>query len=209
MKYFSWFILLLINNALLAQQPLYTNFQRFDIENGLPQNLVSGIIQDDGGFIWVSTMDGLARFDGKRFLVFRHQPEDRNSLASNLIQMIYRDSLNNIWLEYLGSAQDTYRASFQAFDPRTHRTNQNQSVLFPINYRALEMRYKRFGFRYQYHFLRHFFDERNEFKKKELVDTANVKLKSFLNEIHQGNEMFSAFSEDEEGRIVGGYGRWT
>src|ERR1700737_4285582 len=50
----------------MAQYP----FDQWTADNGLPQNSVSGIVQTRDGYLWLATVDGLARFDGVRFTVF-------------------------------------------------------------------------------------------------------------------------------------------
>ncbi|HWV31085.1 MAG TPA: two-component regulator propeller domain-containing protein, partial [Dyadobacter sp.] len=53
----------------VAQQPKYT-LRHYTSENGLPQNSVATIAQDRDGFIWLTTYNGLVRFDGQAFLTF-------------------------------------------------------------------------------------------------------------------------------------------
>jgi signal transduction histidine kinase/AraC-like DNA-binding protein/streptogramin lyase len=69
-------------------------------KDGLPQSFVSGIVQDDSSFIWISTRDGLVRFDGIQYRVFQHHDEDTTSLASNLIIWMQRDPQNHLWIEH-------------------------------------------------------------------------------------------------------------
>src|SRR5882724_7819862 len=45
-------------------------FDLWTTANGLPQNTVTGVVQTPDGYLWVSTFDGLARFDGVRFTIF-------------------------------------------------------------------------------------------------------------------------------------------
>ncbi|GAB3962876.1 hypothetical protein GCM10028805_64870 [Spirosoma harenae] len=84
MKIGSWLsvLLLLATRQLLAQPFIARNL---GIQHGLPEYYVSGIVQDKAGFIWVATRDGLARYDGRQFKVFRHEPFGNRSLANNVI----------------------------------------------------------------------------------------------------------------------------
>jgi signal transduction histidine kinase/ligand-binding sensor domain-containing protein/DNA-binding response OmpR family regulator len=67
------------------------------IEAGLSNNAVTSIYQDKRGFMWIGTYDGLNRYDGYNFYVFRNQPQDSSSLVSNRIVDIYEDH-EGIWI---------------------------------------------------------------------------------------------------------------
>ena len=66
---------------------------------GLPQSFVSGLQQDQTGFVWIGTRNGLARYDGLNFKVFQHKSSDTSSLASDLIINI-KGFNNSIWIEH-------------------------------------------------------------------------------------------------------------
>ncbi len=63
-------------------QPYLCNY---DIKNGLPDNSVNCITQDRNSYIWVGTSNGLARFDGLLFSVFKHNRDDASTIANNNI----------------------------------------------------------------------------------------------------------------------------
>lgn len=63
-------------------------FQNLTVEDGLPLDLVTSIVQDRRGFIWVGTTGGLARYDGRSFKVYKTIPGDSTSLPSDLISSI-------------------------------------------------------------------------------------------------------------------------
>lgn len=70
----------------------------FDQSNGLPENTVSCILQDKFGYIWVSTWDGLARYDGNEFTHFKSTTSDKSCLLpSNRINWITETSYSDIW----------------------------------------------------------------------------------------------------------------
>src|SRR5690606_31964678 len=58
---------------------------------------ITGIIQDDLGFIWIATQDGLNRYDGYDFIVFKNNPDDSTSLPNNYIYFLQKDALGFIW----------------------------------------------------------------------------------------------------------------
>lgn len=68
------------------------------IENGLSNNSVTSIFQDHRGFIWFGTYDGLNRYDGYYFKVFRNHLNDSNSLPNNRIASITEDDNQRLWI---------------------------------------------------------------------------------------------------------------
>jgi signal transduction histidine kinase/ligand-binding sensor domain-containing protein/DNA-binding NarL/FixJ family response regulator len=71
-----------------AQNPERIFFEHYSVESGLSHIGVSSIMQDSRGFLWVGTYDGLNRFDGVNFRIFRHVFDDPNSLIHNRISSI-------------------------------------------------------------------------------------------------------------------------
>ncbi|MGL5920188.1 MAG: ligand-binding sensor domain-containing protein, partial [Bacteroidales bacterium] len=76
----------------------YLSFSNLTIKDGLSQSTVFDITQDKTGYIWFATADGLNRFDGYNFTVFRSGSDSINSLQSNFIRSLKVDSLNNLWI---------------------------------------------------------------------------------------------------------------
>ena len=68
------------------------------IEQGLSNNTVRCIIQDHYGFMWFGTYDGLNRYDGQGFKVFRSKLSDSSSLVNNIITAIIEDSHHYLWI---------------------------------------------------------------------------------------------------------------
>lgn len=58
---------------------------------------ISNIVQDKFGYLWIGTSDGLNRFDGKSFTVYRHAANDSNSLSNNIINALSADNSGKIW----------------------------------------------------------------------------------------------------------------
>jgi two-component system sensor histidine kinase ChiS len=73
-------------------------FRRLSVVDGLSQNSAFEILQDRDGFIWIGTQDGLNRYDGYEFKVFKHDPDDENSLSENMITSLHQDSRGMLWI---------------------------------------------------------------------------------------------------------------
>lgn len=87
----------------LAGVPAIPRFRIVGAAEGLPSTMITAIAQDRAGYLWMTTTDGLVRYDGAEFKVWRNDPADRYSLRSNILQALYIDSQDRIWLA-LGGA---------------------------------------------------------------------------------------------------------
>jgi ligand-binding sensor domain-containing protein len=108
---------------ILAQGIDVTRVELISNRNGLPSNRISDIVQDHQGYIWISSDDGLTRYDGYNFKVFRHIQNDSTSLQSNQIYNLSIDKNGFIWCA-LFNGRITY------FDPANQRF---------INYNGIKM----------------------------------------------------------------------
>src|SRR5438552_2846240 len=90
-------------------------FSSYGIDDGLPQSTVLDIIQDKDGFMWASTPDGYARFDGYKFVTYKNDPADTNSINSNRGETFYRDHNGKLWVvTFMGlSLYDPFKDHFR------------------------------------------------------------------------------------------------
>lgn len=89
-----------------------------EIEDGLFNKWISCIAQDEKGFVWVGTQDGLHRYDGYSFEVLRNSAEDIQSLSANWIRDITLDNNDNYWLGTYGGGLIKFspkKMSFKSF----------------------------------------------------------------------------------------------
>ncbi len=87
-------------------------FRKINTSAGLANDVVTSILQDDKGYIWISTGNGLQKFDGSSFTSYHYDPDDPQSLNSDNAGQLRKDKDNNIWFlsPFLG---------FNLFNPST------------------------------------------------------------------------------------------
>src|SRR5271170_5729086 len=83
--------------AAFGQENFFT-FRKINTSAGLANDVVTSILQDDKGYIWISTGNGLQKFDGNSFTSYHHDPDDPQSLNSDNAGQLTKDRENNIWL---------------------------------------------------------------------------------------------------------------
>ncbi len=98
-------------HALFAQERPIA-FKHLTIDDGLSQSLIHAILQDRKGYMWFGTQDGLNRYDGYRFTVFKNDPFDSTSISGNEVTALYEDRDGNLWIA---------AGMLNRFDPVTER----------------------------------------------------------------------------------------
>ena len=98
---------------------------RYSIEDGLPQQTITGITKDRNGYMWFTTWNGICRFDGHSFVTYRVLPGDSNDLATNRIDDIKIDAHNQLWL--LDDENSLYR-----FSPENSKFDHFASQTAPV-----------------------------------------------------------------------------
>lgn len=73
------------------------------------------IFQDRYGFMWFATLDGLNRYDGYRFTVFRHDPRDSASLTESYVQTFFEDSKGRLWIGTISGGLDLFDRVTETF----------------------------------------------------------------------------------------------
>jgi len=74
------------------------NFKSINISDGLSSSTVNFITQDKLGQIWLATNNGLNKFNGEEFVVYRNTPEEKSTISSNDVRNILEDRDGNLWI---------------------------------------------------------------------------------------------------------------
>ncbi len=102
-------------------------FDHLTVEEGLSQRSVLCILQDRLGFLWVGTEDGLNRYDGYGFKVFRHDSDDPASLSDNYVFSLCEDDDGNLWVGTYNGL-NRYDREFDRFEKYKHNPSDSSSI---------------------------------------------------------------------------------
>ncbi len=114
--------------AMAGPPPAPPQFVPMTVADGLPSSVVYKTVQDQQGFIWIGTQDGLARYDGVSFRVFRHDPADPASLASNDVSTLLIDRAGALWCGGEASGLNRLEADGKSFTHWRHRPNETATL---------------------------------------------------------------------------------
>ncbi|MBN2349588.1 MAG: response regulator [Bacteroidales bacterium] len=126
----KWKLIILLSFNLLwgfSQENNY-RFNQISIENGLSNNSVTCIYKDSRGYIWIGTTDGLNRYNGYNFIVYKHDPSDPNSISDDFISTIIEDHSGNIWIGTQGGGLNMYNYLYDRFTRYYHDPNNPNSI---------------------------------------------------------------------------------
>lgn len=109
--------------SLFAQTDrLNIKFDNLSIKDGLSQSSPNCIFQDSRGLIWIGTEDGLNKFDGYTFTVYKPETNNPGSISNSRILSIAEDQAGNLWIGTNGGGLNLYNRNsnqFQHFQPGT------------------------------------------------------------------------------------------
>jgi signal transduction histidine kinase/ligand-binding sensor domain-containing protein/DNA-binding response OmpR family regulator len=83
-------------------------FETIDSDEGLSQGMVYDILQDKLGYLWFGTRDGLNRYDGYRFQVYKNDPFNEFSVSDNIIRVLLEDRYGRIWVGTENNGVDVF-----------------------------------------------------------------------------------------------------
>ena len=85
-------------NIATGQHVEYDNLRFVDVKNGISKKPISSVIEDNSGYIWLSTQgDGIFRFDGTNYENYTYHYQNQSSIESNIVYSLYIDSKKQLW----------------------------------------------------------------------------------------------------------------
>jgi ligand-binding sensor domain-containing protein/signal transduction histidine kinase len=103
-------------------------FDHLDINSGLSQNHIMCILQDNRGFMWFGTRDGLNKYDGYTFTIYKSDKADSTSISNNFIAGIVEDSKGVIWVATRGGGLNRYDKEKDRFTRYKHDPKNNNTL---------------------------------------------------------------------------------
>ncbi len=89
-------VLLLVALPVFSQNQV--RFEHISVEDGLSQSAIKSMVQDEFGYLWIGTLDGLNKYDGNQFYVFQNNPDNPTSIPRNDIHKLFIDDNQNLWV---------------------------------------------------------------------------------------------------------------
>ncbi|MGZ8516862.1 MAG: sensor histidine kinase [Chitinophagaceae bacterium] len=128
----TYLLLLLVLQA--GSQPTTLYFRNLNTANGLSHNKVNCILQDKRGFLWIGTDDGLNRYDGHRFEVYRHEPSDVSTLSGNIVTDLLEDKNGTLWIATADGGLTKYDYRLKPTNQfRQYKHSSSDSSSIPVN----------------------------------------------------------------------------
>ncbi len=112
----------------VISQPDNIRFQHYTADQGLSQNMVDCMLKDSKGFMWFGTWNGLDRFDGYTFTVYKQDANHNNSISNNFIYSMCEDLYKNIWIG-TGSGLNVYIYDEDRFVTYKHHPGNDTSII--------------------------------------------------------------------------------
>ena len=121
-------VILVFFQAIVKSQTEVVQFEHYSLKEGLSQNTVYCVLQDAQGFLWLGTADGLNRYDGYQFRVFRNDPNDYESISANRIFALCEDKTKSLWIGTYGGGLNKYERETESFTHYKNDPNDSSSL---------------------------------------------------------------------------------
>ncbi len=122
-------ILLILPYRSILSQEQQIHFEHLHTDDGPAQSLITSIYQDREGYMWFGTYDGLYKYDGYRFIVYKNRAFDSTSIPGNYIQTIIEDHKGNLWIGTQTSGVSEYNRTSDSFTNYLHNPHNENSIM--------------------------------------------------------------------------------
>jgi len=104
-------------------------FISIDDQNTIDGGIVTALVQDKKGFIWIGTQDGLVRYDGYNFIQYKHDQQNPNSLTGDYVRSIALTNDGKVIVGTLGNGISIYDPTTNNFNNFKHNPDDHTSLL--------------------------------------------------------------------------------
>jgi ligand-binding sensor domain-containing protein len=112
----------------VSAQERDVKFSSLSTNDGLSQNDVKSILKDHEGYVWFTTDDGLNRYDGYHFTVYRHEANNPHSLPTNNVTTLFEDKTGRLWVGTSGGGVSLYDRNADSFTTFSSIRNDNRTL---------------------------------------------------------------------------------
>lgn len=123
----TFFVCLFIPSLSLLAQYQDLRFEHITTDDGLSKSSVTSILQDQQGFMWVGTFNGLNRYDGYEFTIYQYNQSDSQSISHNYISSMIEDKEGQLWVG-TSDGLNCYNRSTDNFMHYKHNANNSTSI---------------------------------------------------------------------------------
>lgn len=127
-QFYAFVLLILFHFTDASSQIDDIRFDRLTVNDGLSQSTVNAILQDRYGYMWFGTQDGLNRFDGYNFFIFRNDIDDTTTISDNWIWCIFEDHLGEMWIGTYHGGLNRYDRNKNKFKSYRHNILDSLSI---------------------------------------------------------------------------------
>ena len=124
-------ILFFLSSGILLAQSY--RFKHITSEDGLSTNYVTAILKDKSGFMWFGTQDGLCRYDGYQFKVYKNIIDNKNSLSSSDITAIYEHNDGTLYVGTRNSGLNIFNPYFDSFERIDLKVDESKGKEIKVN----------------------------------------------------------------------------
>ena len=141
MKTIQYFFLVILQATCLfatGQQQNNIRFEHLGLDQGLSQSNTICILQDSRGFMWFGTRDGLNKYDGYKFTVYKNKADDKTSISNNYIQAIKEGRDGSLWIATRGGGLNRYDRQKNEFTSFKHDPKNKYSISSDVTSAIME-----------------------------------------------------------------------